>query len=88
MEDADLVDGDLANEVEINFNVFSVLVLYGVGEEVDSGDVVAVCNRALAQRIVKLLKQLAQPAGLNHAIRNNAVLRLSTRVGDNVLMLR
>jgi hypothetical protein len=48
MEDADLVDGDLANKVEINFNVFSVLVLYGVGEEVDGGDVVAVCNRALA----------------------------------------
>jgi hypothetical protein len=88
MEDADLVDGDLlTNEVEINLNMLCALVLYGVGGEVDDVDVVIVDKRDPTKRIVKLLKQLAQPTGLSHAISNNAVLCLSTRVVDNVLTL-
>jgi hypothetical protein len=35
---------------------FFAPVLYGIGEEVDHGDVVAVCNRAPTQRFMKLLK--------------------------------
>jgi hypothetical protein len=65
MEDADLVDGDLlTNEVEINLNVLYVLVLYVVGREVNNDDVVLVDKRDLTKTIVKLLKQLAQPAAI------------------------
>jgi hypothetical protein len=48
MEDADIGDGDfLMNEVEINLNVLCVLVLYGVGGEVDSTNVMVVDKHTL-----------------------------------------
>jgi hypothetical protein len=47
MKDADVADGNLLrNEVEINLNVLCVLVLNGVGGEVDDANVVTVDKRA------------------------------------------
>jgi hypothetical protein len=89
MEDADLADDDLlTNDVVINLNVICVLVLYGVGGEVDGVDVLTIDKHAPTQRTVKVLKQLAQQVGLSHAIRNSAVFRLCTSARDNVLTLR
>ena len=43
MEDADRTNGDLfTHEVEVDFHVLGVLMLHGVGREVDGADVVAV----------------------------------------------
>jgi hypothetical protein len=43
MEDADLADGDLlSNKVEINLHMLGVLMLNGVGGEIDNVDVVTV----------------------------------------------
>jgi hypothetical protein len=43
MEDADLADGDLlSNKVEINLHMLGVLMLNGVGGEIDDVDVVTV----------------------------------------------
>jgi hypothetical protein len=79
VEDADLTDGDLlTNEVEINLSVLCALVLDRVGGEVDDADIVAVDKCAPTQKTVKLLKYLAQPTSLNHAISNNVVLCLKT----------
>jgi hypothetical protein len=69
--------------MKINLNVLCALVLYMVSGEVDDPDVVTIDvvtidKCAPAQRTVKLLKQLMQPTGLNHAISNNMVLYLST----------
>jgi hypothetical protein len=64
--------------MKINLNVLCALVLYMVSGEVDDPDVVTIDKCAPAQRTVKLLKQLMQPTGLNHAISNNTVLYLST----------
>jgi hypothetical protein len=43
MEDADLADGDLlSNKVKINLHMLGVLMLNGVGGEIDDVDVVTV----------------------------------------------
>jgi hypothetical protein len=44
------------HKVEVNLDMFCVLVLNGVGGKVDGTDVIAVDNGALCQRSVELLK--------------------------------
>jgi hypothetical protein len=44
------------HKVEVNLNILLVLVLNGVGGEVDGTDVVVVDEGALRQRSVELLK--------------------------------
>jgi hypothetical protein len=63
------------------------LMLNRVGGEVHSVDIVAVDERALGERAVKLSQELSEPGRLSHAVSNSPVLRLSTRARDNRLSL-
>ena len=63
------------------------LVLNQVGEEVHGADVVAVNERALGERAVKLSQELSEPGRLRHAVRDRPVLRLGTGAGHNWLPL-
>jgi hypothetical protein len=48
VQDADITDGNtFPNEVEVDLNMLCILVLNGVGGEVDGVDVVAVDESAL-----------------------------------------
>jgi hypothetical protein len=43
VQDVDITDGNaFPNEVEVDLNIFCMLMLNGVGEEVDGADVIAV----------------------------------------------
>lgn len=88
MQDTDIANGDVfPHEVEINLNVLGALVLNRVGGEVEGADVVTVDQGALCQRGVELHEELAEPAGLGHAIGDSPVLSLSTGAGDDGLAL-
>jgi hypothetical protein len=69
-------------------NMFGVLMLDGVGGEVYDTNVVAVDKCTPAERRVKLLQQLAQPASFRDVICNNPVFSLSTWLKDDILMLQ
>jgi hypothetical protein len=57
VQDTDITDGHaFQHKVEVDFDMLHVLVLNGVGGEVDGTDVVAVDEGALCQRSVELLK--------------------------------
>jgi hypothetical protein len=89
VEDTKVPDGNaLVDKVEINLNMLGALVLNGVGGEVDGAEVVVVDQSGPRQGDVQLHKQLTKPACLCHAVGHGAVLRLSARVGDDVLTLR
>ena len=60
MEYPNIADGDpVAHEVEVDLHVLRPLMLNGVGGEVHSADVVAVDERALGERAVKLRQELS-----------------------------
>ena len=63
------------------------LMLNGVGGEIHGADVVAVDERALGERAMKISQELSEPGRLRHAVSDNLVLRLSTGAGDNRLPL-
>jgi hypothetical protein len=77
----------VTNEVQVNLHMLRPLMLNRVGGEVHGADVVAVDERALGERAVKLSQELLEPGRLSHAVSNNPVLRLSTRARDNRLSL-
>jgi hypothetical protein len=57
VQDADITDGHaFPHKVEVGLNMLHVLVLNGVGGEVDSADDVIVDEAALHQRSVEHLK--------------------------------
>jgi hypothetical protein len=57
VQDADITDGHaFPHKVEVDLDMFRVLVLNGVGGEVDGTDIVAVDEDALHQRSMELLK--------------------------------
>jgi hypothetical protein len=57
VQDADITDGHaFPHKVEVDLDMFRVLVLNGVGGEVDGTDIVAVDEDALHQRSIELLK--------------------------------
>jgi hypothetical protein len=62
-------------------------VLNGVDREVHCTDIVAVNQRALGERSVELGEKLPELGGLNHAVSDSAILRLSTGAGDHWLAL-
>ena len=59
------------------------LVFNRVGGEVHGADVVAVDERALGKRVVKLSQEMSELGRLRHAIRDRPVLHLGTGAGDN-----
>jgi hypothetical protein len=88
VQDTDITDGNtFLDEVEVNLNMLSTLVLNGVGREVDGTEVIVVDESALRQRSMELLEELSEPMSLSHAIGHDAILSLGARLGDNVLTL-
>ena len=68
----------LPNEVKINLDVLSALMMNRVGGHVDRANVVTVHQCSAVQRGVKLLKELAQPGGLGDTISHCTILSFST----------
>jgi hypothetical protein len=88
MKDTDVPDGNvLMDKVKINLNMLGVLVLNGVGGEVDGTDVVTVNQSDLWQGAAQLHKQLMKPTLLYHIVGHGAVLHLYARTGDDTLTL-
>jgi hypothetical protein len=57
VQDADITDGDaFPNKVEVDLDMLCVMVLNGIGEEVDDAEVITVDKGALRQRSMELLK--------------------------------
>jgi hypothetical protein len=57
MQDTDITNGNaFSNEVEVDLDMLCVLVLNGVGGEVDGADIIAVDESALRQRSMELLE--------------------------------
>jgi hypothetical protein len=54
------------------------LMMDRVGREVDSTDVVTIDHSGAAKRMMKLLHELAQPAGFSNTIHHSSIFRLST----------
>ena len=60
MEHPNIADGDsVAHEVQVDLHVLRPLMLNGVGGEVHGADVVAVDERTLRERAVKLRQELS-----------------------------
>lgn len=60
----------VTNKVEIDLNMFGVLMLYRVGGEVDGADIVVVDQGGVGRKHMKLMKQLAKPGSLSYNISN------------------
>jgi hypothetical protein len=73
--------------MQVNLHMLRPLMLNRVGGEVHGADVVAVDERALGERAVKLSQELSEPGRLSHAVINSLVLRLNTLAGYNRLSL-
>jgi hypothetical protein len=88
VKDTNVPDGNtLTDKVKINLNMLGALMLNKVGEEVDDDDVVTVNQSGPRQADVQLHKQLIKPTRFCHAVGHDAVLRLRTRMRDDVLTL-
>jgi hypothetical protein len=86
MEDVDLTDGDLlSNKMEINLHMLGVLILNGVGGEVNGTDIVTVDMDAPRRRALELIEQLPLSSGLNHTISDGMVLSLHAGTKDDNL---
>jgi hypothetical protein len=64
-----------------------VLMLHGIGGEVDDANVVVLDEGGTLKGVVELVEELAHPGGLCHAIGHSAVLGLGTGAGDDELPL-
>ena len=88
MQHTDLTHGNtIANEVEIDLDVFGTLMLDGVRGHVDGADVVAEDDRRRRRWSMKLLEKLPEPTRLSHGVDHSAVLGFSARERDRVLPL-
>ena len=88
MKNADMTDRYLfTQEVYVNLNVFGAAMLDGVGQHVDGTNIVIVDHCGRAQRSVKFLEDLAEPATLVNSMGNRAILRLCTRPRNSRLTL-
>jgi hypothetical protein len=57
MQDTDITNGNaFSNEVEVDLDMLCMLVLNGVGGEVDGADIIVVDESALRQRSMELLE--------------------------------
>lgn len=67
----------LTNKVKIDLSMLLTLVLDGIGGEVHDTNIPAVDKRTPSKGAMKLLKELAQPARLNHPISDILILSFS-----------
>jgi hypothetical protein len=75
----------LADEVQVDLTCF--VLLRGIGGDVDHVDVVTVDEGGTLKGVVELLKKLAWPGGLCHAVGHSVVLGLCAGAGDDGLSL-
>jgi hypothetical protein len=68
----------LPNEVKVNLNVLSSLMLNRIGGHVDGTDIVAIHQCSAPERRVQFVKKLAQPGGLCNSIGHRAIFGFST----------
>jgi hypothetical protein len=88
VQDVDITnDNAFLNEVEVDLDMLYILMLNGVGGEVDGADVVAVDGSALWQQSMELLEELSGPTTFRHAIGHGVIHNLGARSGDVVLAL-
>jgi len=86
MKKKNITDGNpLSNEVKINLNMLSPLMLDWIGRHVNSIDVVTINQHSMARWGMKLKKKLAQPSDLGNCIGHGAVLGFYTGAGDCIL---
>ena len=77
----------LSNKVDVDFDVLGSPMLDGVGCHVDGADIVTENHGGSGQGVVKLAKELADPAAFGDGVSNSPVLRLRTRSGYRSLPL-
>ena len=77
----------LSNKVDVDFDVLGSPMLDGVGCHVDGPDIVTENHGSSSQWVVKLAKELADPAAFGDGVSNSPVLRLRTRSGHRGLPL-
>jgi hypothetical protein len=77
VQDASITDGNVfPDEVKVDLDMLCMLVLNGVGGEVDNDDFVKVDESALRQRSMELLNELPEPASFSHVVGHGATLSL------------
>ena len=75
----------IANEVDVDLNVFGALVLHRVGGHVYGADVVTIDNGGLGRRAKKFVEKIAYPACFCNRISNSSIFCLCARAGDHPL---
>jgi hypothetical protein len=86
VQDVDITDGSMfPDKLEVDHDMLFMLVLNGVGGEVDGTDVVAIDESALGQWSMELLEELLEPTSFSHVIGHDVILSLGARSGDDVL---
>jgi hypothetical protein len=61
----------LVDKVDVDLNMLRATMMDRVSGHVDSADIVTVNNCRRRDGCMKLLKQLTQPTGLSHSVRNS-----------------
>ena len=89
MKHSDLAHGNtIANEVEVDLDVFGVLMLNGVRRHVDDADIVAEHDRSRRSKSMKLVEELTDPTSLGDGVSHITVFSFGARMRDHVLPLR
>ena len=89
MKHSDLAHGNtIANEVEVDLDVFGALMLNGVRRHVDGADIVAEHDRSRRSGSMKLVEELTDPTSLGDGVSHSTVLSLGAGTRDRVLPLR
>lgn len=89
MESTDIAYSNmLADEVEVDLHTLRVMLLHGIGEEVDRANVVAVDEGGTREGVVELMKKLTELGNLGHVIGLSVILGLSAGVRYDELPLR
>ena len=77
MRNADFTEGDsFSDEVQVDLDMLSSLMLNRVGGEVDSTDIITIDQCCSTKRTAKLLQKLAQPAGFSYSISDGPIFGL------------
>jgi hypothetical protein len=78
MKNPNITDShSVTNEMQVNLHMLRPQMLNRVGGEVHSADVVAVDERALGKRAMKLSQELSESRRLSHAVSNSPSARYS-----------
>jgi hypothetical protein len=74
-------------KVEVDLDMLCALVMNEIGGEADGADVVTVDEIVFWQWSMELLEELLELTSFSHAVGHGAILRLDTRLGDDILAL-